>query len=693
MTATEYPLRRDDARAQLDPRYLDWPEITAPIADASQAQHRSFPNARERTKDTANAERSVLHHIPSRTTIELDDVVQLAALKDNAGPDSIEAINESDAVTRLSEFNYGALSISNETSDAPPSVTTMSGQLHSADTTAWPMRANAKLFVTWPNNTTGTCSGTLIGYKYALTSGHCVHNADRGGWATAVVVVPGLDGTYMPFGNANATFLNSVTGWTHDRNNDSDYAMITLDRAIGFAAGHTGLCSLSDSLWTNRLFDMFSYPGNRTQRKQVWATDVIEDFDSTMLYSYVESAGGSSGAAWMPWNMGGAYTCGIHRGKDSFWGHYYSSAVRISNSRFNRIESWMNENASLDEYAPSNIRWTYLGGTTYRRPTVTTSKDGRYFDLFVVGTDGTAYHKTRTTSGYVPSLTEWTRLGGHTTKAIAATSRAPGLLDVFIVDPRPGSPGIYTKAWNGSTWLPSATGWWYLGGDIVSEPTVVSWGANRLDVFGRSSNGQVMHLAWNGSSWGSWESLGGNITDDVAAVSRASGRIDIFVRDAATGALLTKYWNGSAWYPSKTGFTSLGGEINGSPVAVAPSSTRMDVFVRGTDDSVQVKTWHGGFIWYWSDYTHLGGKTTARIAAVSRAPGLYDIFIRAWGGIYTKAWNGSSWWPSQSGWHALEGDALEVAVTSSASNRLEVLARTSDNSIRYRWWDGTKWWF
>lgn len=204
-----------------------------------------------------------------------------------------------------------------------------------------------------------------------------------------------------------------------------------------------------------------------------------------------------------------------------------------------------------------------------------------------------------------------------------------------------------------------------------------------------------MHLAWNGSSWGNWESLGGNITDAVAAVSRSSGRIDIFVRDAATGSVLTKSWNGSAWSPSKTGFTSLGGEINGTPVAVAPSSNRMDVFARWKDDSIQVTTWQSvpvvGSIWL--NWTSLGGKTTAPIAAVSRAPGIYDIFIRDWGGIYTKAWNGSSWWPSQSGWHALEGDALEVSVTSSPSDRLEVLSRMPDNTIRYRWWDGTKWWF
>lgn len=37
---------------------------------------------------------------------------------------------------------------------------------------------------------------------------------------------------------------------------------------------------------------------------------------------------------------------------------------------------------------------------------------------------------------------------------------------------------------------------------------VVSWGPNRLDVFGTGVNGTLYHKWRNGSSWSGWESLG-----------------------------------------------------------------------------------------------------------------------------------------------------------------------------------------
>ena len=60
---------------------------------------------------------------------------------------------------------------------------------------------------------------------------------------------------------------------------------------------------------------------------------------------------------------------------------------------------------------------------------------------------------------------------------------------------------MYHKAWDGSRWLPSATDWEALGGGFNSTPAVVSWGANRLDIFGLGSDNQMYHKAWDGSRW------------------------------------------------------------------------------------------------------------------------------------------------------------------------------------------------
>lgn len=269
-------------------------------------------------------------------------------------------------------------------------------------------------------------------------------------------------------------------------------------------------------------------------------------------------------------------------------------------------------------------------------------------------------------------------------------SRAPGLLDVFIRDPRPGG-GIYNKAWNGSAWIPTQNGWWYLGANFAAEsPTVVSAGSNRLDVFTRSGDGNVWGIAWTGS-WGVWRNLGGPAVYPIAAVSRASGLVDIFAQGGG-GQVLTKAWNGSQWLPSLTGWWNLGGAIQEQPTVVAPTANRIDVFGRGGDNAIWTITWQGAS--GWGSWVSLGGQTTAPIAAVSRASGWYDIFMRDGrngGGIFTKSWNGSSWWPSQLGWSNLGGNVYDVAVTSSATNRLDVFARRSDDTVGWRWWDGSGW--
>ena len=45
----------------------------------------------------------------------------------------------------------------------------------------------------------------------------------------------------------------------------------------------------------------------------------------------------------------------------------------------------------------------------------------------------------------------------------------------------------------------------YLGGVLDGSPTVVSWGANRLDMFVTSNNTYAYHKVWDGSGW--WPSM------------------------------------------------------------------------------------------------------------------------------------------------------------------------------------------
>ena len=80
-------------------------------------------------------------------------------------------------------------------------------------------------------------SGTLIAAKYVITAGHRVNSGSDGGWAMRIEVVPGYDNGYRPFGTAFAARFRSDTGWTTYRLPEDDFALITLDRTIGYSTG------------------------------------------------------------------------------------------------------------------------------------------------------------------------------------------------------------------------------------------------------------------------------------------------------------------------------------------------------------------------------------------------------------------------------------------------------------------------
>lgn len=682
----EFPLGRDDARAQLDPALLDVLGESAP----DDLTIGIIPKDKPR-----RLEYDVWFDIVTGEEYSVDKSTQDGSGAGTPGTNQKPIGADTDPEVDLFSPGQEGSIASDQDDDGLGSASQAliwgtDDRWKIEDTIAFPWRTKVRLFVKWPNiEEPRVCSGSLIGPKSILTAGHCVYRSANGGWASWVRAVPALDRTYMPFADAGAARFNSVSNWTVDEDLDFDYALITLDRRVGEATGWTGLCSITDSSWENRLFDIGGYPDDKSGGTELWvASGIVLDYNSTNIYHNASTVSGMSGAGMDPWGLTSAYTCAVHSGSNS----QYNRATRITNARFSRINGWISANDAMSEVDGDTLLWVWLAGTTYHPVAATTPKSGHYFDIFVRGTGGAIYHKTRTQAGYVPAINTYLNIGGNTIEAPAAVSRAAGLIDVFI---RNNSGQVLTKAWNGSSWLPSTTGWWSLGGNIVGAPTVVSWGSNRLDVFGRGPNGHVQHIAWNGSSWGSWQDLGGDTSDTIAVVSIGANLLDIFIRDRTTGSVLTKWWNGSSWQPSQANYMSLGGAIKGPPTALATSSNRIDVFIRNSAandvDGVFSKTWvPGGWS---SNWTSLGGKTTAPIAAVARAPGLYDIFVRGMsGGIFTKAWTGTSWWPSQSGWANLGGDMYDVSVTSSASNRLEVFARRRDNSVVYKFWDGTRWW-
>lgn len=80
----------------------------------------------------------------------------------------------------------------------------------------------------------------------------------------------------------------------------------------------------------------------------------------------------------------------------------------------------------------------------------------------------------------------------------------------------------------------------------MSDPTVASWGAGRLDVFVTGTDNTMMYEWFDISGWHEWESLGGQLTSSPSAISWGSGRIDVFAR--WSNNTLQHRWFDGVWH-------------------------------------------------------------------------------------------------------------------------------------------------
>lgn len=207
-------------------------------------------------------------------------------------------------------------------------------------TDSFPASGRVRLVLEFSDGYTSAGSGTMIGSKYVLTAGHVVYSHDHGGWATKITAFPGQDGSLKPW-TATATKLRSVTGWTEDEDNDYDYGLITLSSNLGNLTGTYCLGSFSDATLDTTYAYIYGYPADKAWGTQWGSGGPIEDYDSTMLYYDTDTYGGMSGAGVYRWWEGNRCVFGVHGGDTYYWLIHYNRAARITNARFNLIESWM----------------------------------------------------------------------------------------------------------------------------------------------------------------------------------------------------------------------------------------------------------------------------------------------------------------------------------------------------------------
>jgi hypothetical protein len=317
-----------------------------------------------------------------------------------------------------------------------------------------------------------------------------------------------------------------------------------------------------------------------------------------------------------------------------------------------------------------------------------------------------------------------------------------GMFCPVAVSPRPGQVVLFARAPNGELlhreW--SSGGW----SDVRSlgEPIARTEGGHqvpadwqlaacsgdpaRIDLFARSPDGDLLHMAAAGAKFEPFAFLGapattnGDVTIPLgliappAACARA-GRMDVFAL-GQTGEILHTWLEGSEW----SGFDSLGvpavrGEKHASiPVASALSVCRsgpeqIALFVRGSRGDLMLKWWDGS---RWSDFESLGwpqeeaemypavtvpSPLTGPPAVCSWGRNRLDVFARGGRGqILHKSWDGRAWSPFVSLGMPVDSERRLLpstgAVTASTwgPTRLDVFTRAVDGNVYHACFDG-KW--
>ncbi|GAA3175600.1 hypothetical protein GCM10010531_31570 [Blastococcus jejuensis] len=227
--------------------------------------------------------------------------------------------------------------------------------------------------------------------------------------------------------------------------------------------------------------------------------------------------------------------------------------------------------------------------------------------------------------------------------------------------------------------------------------SVVAWDANRLDAFVLGTDRALYHKWWNGSAWGpsvtGYEYMGGICQSPPEVATWGPNRLDAFVL-GTDRAVYHKWWNGSAWGPSVTGYEYMGGVCMSQPKVATWGPNRLDVFVLGTNRAMFHKWWNGS-AWGPSvtGWESLGGICQSPPTVVSWGPNRLDAFVIGTNGaLFHKWWNGSAWGPSVTGWESLGGVCSSPpTVVAWGPNRLDVFVIGTDSALYHKWWNGSSW--
>ncbi len=226
----------------------------------------------------------------------------------------------------------------------PPREETIHGpddRVQIPDTAAYPWRAHASLLITAADNSTWLGTAWFIGPHTLMTAGHVVYLKNSGvegrdGWVKSITVMPGRNGSSLPYGAVTSTIFHSVLGWTEKGDPNYDYGAIILPTDLGHTVGWLGFGAYPDADLLSCIGNIAGYPADKPAGTLWYAARQMASVDSQKVYYDIDTTGGQSGSAVCRLIGQDRYSCAIH----AYGGAVTNSGTRITPPVYNNMLAW-----------------------------------------------------------------------------------------------------------------------------------------------------------------------------------------------------------------------------------------------------------------------------------------------------------------------------------------------------------------
>jgi len=256
-------------------------------------------------------------------------------------PDVVSESAEAPAEARMAQplVDIGAASFKEgvvlETVHGPDS------RIQVEETEKYPYRLNASLLITARDGSQWIGTGWFISDRTLITAGHCVYIKNSGvpgrdGWVRTIQVMPGRNGTKLPFGSVTSSRFWTVKGWVDSGDENYDYAAIIIPTDLGKTVGVIGYGSFSDADLVDEVANVTGYPGDKPAGTLWYDSKAIASVTLTKVIYDIDTAGGQSGACVYVIKDGKRIAVAVH----AYGGPVTNSGTRISAPVYQNLTNW-----------------------------------------------------------------------------------------------------------------------------------------------------------------------------------------------------------------------------------------------------------------------------------------------------------------------------------------------------------------